>query len=110
MYNKGYRKTSISNKRYVYYMPTYKNKFTPVPFLYKYSSKKRPKKKSLGGIFKDKGYWHYGISILPVLSPFVGVSIKSHLIFTKDGRTIIEKDALQHSYRRNKGRSFFNEQ
>lgn len=110
LYNKGYRKTSISNKRYVYYMPAYKNKFTPVPFLYKYSSKRRPKKKSLGGIFKDKGYWHYGISILPVLSPFVGVSIKSHLIFTKDGRTIIEKDALQHSYRRNKGRSFFNEQ
>lgn len=109
LYRKGFRKTVLSNKRYVYYLPAYQKKFTPISFQYKYSSQKRPKKKCLGGTFRNKGYWHYGISILPILSPVVGVSIKSHLIFTKDGQNLIEKDSIQHSYRRSKGRGFFNE-
>ena len=109
LYKKGFRKTVISNKRYVYYLPAYQKKFNSISFLYKYSSQKHSKRKSLGGIFKNKGYWHYGISILPVLTPFVGVSVKSHLIFTKDGRKVIEKDSVQHSYRRSKGRNFYNE-
>ena len=106
----GFIKTYISNKRPVYYLPANNNKFNPIPFFYKYSSQHRPKKKSLGGKFKEKWYWHYGISILPILYPFIGVSLKSHLIFTKDGKNVIDKDSVQHSYRRSKGRSFFNEQ
>lgn len=109
LYIKGFRKTILSNKRYVYYLPAYQGKFKPIQFQYKFSPQKRSKKKSLGGTFKNKGYWHYGISVLPILSPFVGVSIKSHLIFTKDGKNLFEKDSIQHAYRRSKGRSFFNE-
>lgn len=106
---KGFRRTVMANKRYAYYLPAYHNKFKPVPFRYKKSSKKNIKRKSLGGKFKDKGCWHYGISMLSILFPHIGVSIKSHLFFTSDGFKIIDKDSVQHSYRRSKGRSFFNE-
>ena len=106
--NKGYRKTELSNKKYVFYRPIYKKKPIPIHFKYKYSSKN--KRKSLGGRYKDKGFWHYGISIQPIVHPFIGASIKPHLIFTQDGVNIIDNDSTQHSYRRNKGKTFFNEQ
>lgn len=107
---KGFRKTVMSNKRYAYYLPAYQNKFVKIPFRYKGLPQKNPKRKALGGKYKDKGYWHYGISMLSILYPYVGVSIKSHLFFTSDGFKIIDKDSIQHSYRRSKGRGFFNDQ
>ena len=55
----------------------------------------------------------FGITEYPYnqsFHPFIGASIKSHLIFTQDGVNIIDNDSTQHSYRRNKGKTFFNEQ
>lgn len=106
----GFTKSFLSNKKPVYYLPANNKKFSLIPFFYKYSSQKRPKKKCLGGKFRGKGYWHYGISIQPILYPYIGVSLKPHLIFTKDGKNVIDKDSVQHIYRRSKGRTFFNEQ
>lgn len=106
---KGFRKTEMANKRYAYYFPAYQNKFVKIPFRYKKSFPPKTKRKALGGKYKDKGYWHYGISVLSMLYPHIGVSIKSHLFFTSDGFKLIDNDSVQHSYRRNKGRSFFNE-
>lgn len=106
---KGYRKTELSNKRYVYYIPKYQ-KFKSIKIQNKYFTKKSIKRKSLGGKYAGKGYWHYGISLLPILYPFVGVSVKSHIVFTKDGMNVIDNPSIQHSYRRNKGKNFFNEQ
>lgn len=109
LWRKGFRKAEMANKRYAYYLPAYHNKFAKIPFRYKKTSQRRTKKKSLGGKYKDKGYWHYGISVSSILYPHIGVSIKSHLFFTSNGFKLIDKDSLVHSYRRNKGRSFFNE-
>ena len=36
--------------------------------------------------------------------------MKSHIIFTSDGFKIIDDDKKQHSYRRKKGKRFFNEE
>lgn len=109
LYRKGFRKAELANKRIVFFLPIQNKKFPRITFTYKFSTKKK-KTKSLVGKFKDIGFWHYGISILPIVFPFVGVSIKSHLIFTKDGKDVIQNKGLQHSYRRSKGKNFFNEQ
>jgi hypothetical protein len=83
------------------------NGFSSVKFTYPNTQKN--KKKAIGGIYLDIGYWHYAISIKPILSPIFGYSIKSHIIFTSDGQQIITDSKKQHSYRRNKGRNFFND-
>jgi hypothetical protein len=67
------------------------------------------KKKTIGGTYLDIGYWHYAVSVRPILYPVLGYSIKSHIVFTSDGQQIIPDVKKQHSYRRNKGKRFFND-
>ncbi len=97
----------MSNKKSVYYLPKYNN-LKRIQFNYPYSNKK--KAKSIVGKFENYGFWHYGLSFQPILFPFVGFSLKSHVIFTSDGFKIIDDPKKQHSYRRKKCKRFFNEE
>ena len=107
---KGLWKTELSNKKYAFYLPLYKNQ-KPIKFHYPYSDlKKAPKRKSIVGKYENIGFWHFAISNQSVLFPFVGFSLKSHLIFTTDGFRIIDDSKKAHSYRRKKGKRFFNEE
>lgn len=108
--NKGLWRTELANKKLAFYLPLYSN-LKPIRYHYPYSSpKKAPKRKSICGKFENMGYWHYAISPKAILFPFIGFSLKSHLIFTKDGFDVIEDKKKVHSYRRKKGKHFFNKE
>ena len=109
LYRNGLESTELSGKKKVYYYPKSDDVFPRVKFEYPKPTMSKPKRKTLGGKYKDKGYWHYGVSLKSVLFPHVGVSIKSHLVFSSDGISIQTDSSKQHSYRRNKGKNFFNE-
>jgi hypothetical protein len=106
----GLWKTEMSNKRIAYFLPKYYDKILPVRFKYPYSAfDQKEKRKSILGTYKEIGFWHYAISVQPLLFPFLGFSLKSHLIFSTDGKAVITDDKKSHSYRREKGKRFFNE-
>lgn len=105
--SKGLWKYEMSNRRLAYYLPRY-DKLKKIEFIYPFN--KRKKAKSILGKFEDIGTWHYAISIQPIIFPFIGFSIKSHILFTSDGFKIIDDDKKLHSYRRKKGKRFFNEE
>jgi len=98
-------KHEMSNKRLAYYLPKY-DVIKKIVFIYPFTQRK--KSKSILGKYKDIGLWHYAISVQSTLFPIVGFSIKSHILFTSDGFKIIDDDKKQHSYRREKGKRFFN--
>ena len=111
LWNKGMVKTEFSGKKYVFYQPKYGHKFPYIEFAYPPATMTKNKKKTMGGTYKrNQGCWHYGISLLPILFPYIGVSVKSHLVFTQDGYKPEKSQTKQHSYRRNKGKNFFNEE
>lgn len=105
--NKGRRDYKLANKNYAYYLPAYRDE-KAITIEYKFS--KKTKKKSIFGKYKNIGNWHYAISVYPMLYPFFGYSIKPHILFSSDGFKIIEDDKKTHSYRREKGSRFFNEE
>lgn len=102
----GLWKHEMSNKRLAYFLPKY-DKITKVKFTYPESTRK--KAKALLGEMRGAGFWHYGVSLQPTLFPFIGFSLKSHLLFTSDGMQLIEDERKQHSFRRKKGKGLFNE-
>jgi hypothetical protein len=104
--NRGLISYELSN-RIAYFMPK-KESFTKVKFIL--PNTEINKKKNIGGQYLDIGFWHYGISVKPLLFPFFGYSIKSHIIFTSDGKNVIADTKKQHSYRRKKCRRFFNDE
>ena len=96
----------MSNKQLAYFLPKY-DKISRVIFTYPSSTKK--KAKALLGEMRGVGFWHYGVSIQPILFPFVGFSLKSHILFTSDRFQLIDDEKKQHSFRRKKGKRLFNE-
>ena len=104
---KGLFKYEMSNKRLAYYLPKYEG-LKKIEFTYPYTRKK--KSKSILGKYEAIGSWHYAVSLQPIIFPFVGFSIKSHILFTSDGFNIINDAKKQHSFRRKKGKRFFNEE
>jgi hypothetical protein len=103
--NKGLLPYQLSNG-IAYFLPK-GNGFSKIKFTYPDTEIK--KRKTIGGSYLDVGYWHYAISTRPILTPILGFSIKSHVIFTCDGQQIISDEKKQHSYRRNKCRLYFND-
>jgi hypothetical protein len=69
---------------------------------------KRIRKDLVGDFFES--FWHFGISISPVLYPILCFSIKTHLIFSDDGEAIWTDAKKMHKARRNKGKGFFNKE
>ncbi|MBR0098805.1 MAG: hypothetical protein IJP90_03725 [Treponema sp.] len=102
----------LSGKKTAYYFSKDSENITKVKFTYPLAQndEKVNKTKALVGIFDHDKFWHYGMSYYPIFSPVFGVSLKSHLIFTSDGKTNLFDVTKQHSYRRKKGKRFFNEE
>ena len=106
---KRFWRADLSN-RSVFYMPLYKN-LKPIKFQFPFSAGKNElKRKAIWGKYLDVGNWHYAVSTKTILSPFIGFSLKSHIVFSNDGFNTISDPQKAHSYRRKKGRRFFNEE
>ena len=110
--SKGLLTYGLSSKKTAYYFSKDSENITKVKFTYPLAQndEKVNKTKGLVGIFDHDKFWHYGMSYYPIFSPVFGVSLKSHLIFTSDGKTNLFDVTKQHSYRRKKGKRFFNEE
>ncbi len=69
------------------------------------------KQKNIGvtGKYYDS-YWHFAISFHPLLHPEVCFSLKSHIIFSDDGKTAWTDKRKMHSARRNKGKTMRNKE
>jgi len=103
-------KAELSGKKLAFYRPKFNDKESSVFFFYPYSAQKKPKRKQIFGKYKNIGFWHYAVSPQTILFPIVGFSLKSHIVFTVDGKELIKDDKKVHSYRREKGKRFFNEE
>ncbi|MDP2884303.1 MAG: toll/interleukin-1 receptor domain-containing protein [Ignavibacteria bacterium] len=65
-------------------------------------------KQLVGDYFESK--WHYGISFHTLLYPHLCYSLRAHIVFSDDGKTIWESKTKLHRARRSKGKMLFNEQ
>lgn len=110
--NKGMKWYELANKSLAYYHTTESLPSSKVKFIYPkrpVKSKIKNKTKSLYGKYHDDK-WHYAISLKPILAPYLGFNIKSHIVFTNDGINALQDKDLLHSYRRKKGKMMFNEE
>ena len=53
-------------------------------------------------------YWHYAISVHPLLHPEICYSMKTHIIFSSDGKTGWTDKKKMHRARRDKGKRMYN--
>lgn len=97
----------MSGKRFAYYKEVYDLKHKQIEIAPS-KNKKRAKKKAITG--KHKSYvWHYALSARILTQPLVGYDLRSHIVFSLDGKDAIKDDKIQHRLRRAKGKSLFNE-
>ncbi len=106
---KGLFRHTLSGKRLAYYKPQFSTEKSNIQFIYPFSNGKRKKKKNLFGKYKSL-VWHYAFSANVLIDPIPCYLIKSHLIFTSDGKNPITDERKMHSYRRDKAKFFFNEE
>lgn len=105
---KGFYWYELASKRNCYYYPLgRKDKAS-------FESSTGKKTRNLVGRYKINdeisGHWHFGISSKVMLAPVLGYSLKSHILFSDDGRFIWSSKERLHSARRRKGKRWFNEE
>lgn len=54
-------------------------------------------------------YWHFGLEALPILYPSPVLALKSHVVFTLDGKNVAGDAKVQHRARRSQCRSWWND-
>lgn len=100
----------LANKNLAYYHTTESLPSSKVNFPYPFRpATAKPKLKNLYGKHFDNK-WHFAISLKPILSPYLGFTVKSHIVFTTDGLKALDDKELIHSLRRKKGKRMFNEE
>lgn len=100
----------LANKNLAYYHTVESLPTSKVSFSYPYRpASAKPKLKNLYGKHFDNK-WHYAVSVKPILTPFLGFNVKSHIVFTTDGLKTLEDKNLIHALRRKKGKRMFNEE
>lgn len=103
----------MANKRLAYFFTPANLTGRKVTFPYRLRRRKS-KTKQLLGRYLSLGSWHYAVSAMPRLEPYLCFSLKNHLTFTSDGFKIWADDAgatdtnRLHSHRRAKGKRMFN--
>jgi hypothetical protein len=70
---------------------------------------KKRRKNLVGRSEKRKVYWHYGVSCHPVLGSAQRLELRSHVIFTADGRTPLYSFERMHKLRRGFCRNWWND-
>jgi TIR domain len=107
MKKRGLFWSELSNRKNAYYFTYGCLKDGKTQFDFPGLNKK--KRKMVIGRYLSLGKWHFAISSQTILTPFIGFSLKSHIIFTDNGFQVWEDKKKLHSHRRKKGRQMFNE-
>jgi hypothetical protein len=58
---------------------------------------------------KFQRYWHFGLEPFPILFPFPILAMKSHVVFTLDGKSITGDAKAQHRARRSQCKDWWND-
>ncbi|MFW5983249.1 MAG: toll/interleukin-1 receptor domain-containing protein [bacterium] len=98
----------LANKRQAYFHTFASLPNRKVKFKYPFKKKGVFKQKNIIGRYKELGYWHYAVSFKPIFKPIIGFSMKSHIIFTKNGFDAWKDKNAMHTHRRAKGKRLFN--
>lgn len=53
--------------------------------------------------------WHFGISASPLVHPVIAFAMKAHVVFTKDGSTVLDNKRLLHRARRSQCKDWWND-
>jgi len=53
--------------------------------------------------------WHFGISASPLVHPALAFAMKAHVVFTKDGSTVLDNKRLLHRARRSQCKDWWND-
>lgn len=53
--------------------------------------------------------WHFGISASPLVHPALAFTMKAHVVFTKDGSTVLDNKRLLHRARRSQCKDWWND-
>lgn len=91
----GTNKYEMANKRRCFWFPV---SDTDLPHV---------GKGQLIGVQKLK-QWHFALSGSAKLFPYPAIVLRSHIIFSSDGKEVIPSDSIQHSARRRQGRNWWN--
>jgi hypothetical protein len=59
---------------------------------------------------RKRRLWHFAIQPRPVFTPTTALILKTHVVFTSDGKSLIESDSKQHSARRSACKSWWNDE
>lgn len=94
-----YLPASVSGRRVRFRTPEGRDTYRD---LVGYATLKRPDGESY------QRYWHFAVSAKPQLVPRPLLLLKSHVVFSYDGRTIITSKARLHAARRSQCSSWFN--
>lgn len=105
--NKGLFIYEMSGKRYAYYQPVFDSKHH-YGYLKKQTKNNQNRRKYITGKYKEN-IWHYALSTRIMIKPILGYDLKSHIVFSKDGKDYIKDTKFQHRRRRSKGKNMFNE-
>jgi hypothetical protein len=54
-------------------------------------------------------FWHFGLEVVPILYPSPVLALKSHVVFTLDGKTIAGDAKVQHRARRSQCKRWWND-
>lgn len=57
---------------------------------------------------RNRRYWHFGVSERVAFEPFPMYQLTPRILFSMDGKHVIEDSARAHRYRRNQGRHWWN--
>lgn len=61
------------------------------------------------GSLKSVRYWHFALEAKPTSYPFVGYTMRSHVLFSDDGRTIWDSKDRMHRARRSQCKDWWND-
>lgn len=70
---------------------------------------KTRKKKLVGRSERLKVYWHFAVSARPQFGRLMRFALRTHVVFTFDGRTPLSSGERMHAFRRSFCRSWWNE-
>jgi len=67
------------------------------------------KLRRIGKEIVGKRYWHFGIRAKAMLYPVRGYKIKTHVLFSYDGKTFLESKSMMHTARRSQCKNWWND-
>ena len=105
--SRGLRPYQISSGAVAWFVPKGLLESDRVSFLDVAGKSRR--KQLLGWSDRRKVHWHYAVELRPALGRFPRMVLRSHVVFTQDGATLLDSEERMHSLRRRFCKNWWND-